>query len=90
MILTYKANTLDFTTDMNELLCSIDRKIAQMAKLQLDSKRYGATICLNWDDFFRLNKYRELLELKAFNTCCLKDFFLDDLLSRIKQILNRN
>jgi hypothetical protein len=90
MILAYKANTLDFNDDMNELLCNIDKKISQISMLQLNSKRYGASVCINWNDFFRLNKYRELLELKAKNNICVKDFFLDDILSRIKQILNRN
>ena len=90
MIIDFKVQTLNFSDDINELLCRVDSKISGIAKERLDASRYGATICVNWEDFSKLTKYRKILSDKANNSQCLSGYLVDDIISRIKQLLNRN
>ncbi len=85
-----KTQDLNFSEDMNDLLCEIDTWLSGQAKNRLDGDRFGAKVCLNIDDFELLNKYRDILYRKAKNSFCLKDYNVDDIISRIKQLLNRN
>lgn len=91
MTVNSKTQTLNFSEDVNEILCQIDVQLVKMAKDKLMADRFGAKICMNTEDFFLINKYREILLKKALNrNNCLKDFLIDDIISRIKQLLNRN
>jgi hypothetical protein len=91
MIITSKTQTISFSDDVNELLCQIDVKMTKMARIKLNADRFGAKEHINTEDYNLLYKYREILEEKALNlNCCLKDFLIDDIISRIKQLLNRN
>jgi hypothetical protein len=91
MIITSKTQTISFSDDVNELLCQIDVKMVKMARTKLNADRFGAKVCINGEDYNLLYKYREILYEKAMNkTNCLKDFLIDDIISRIKQLLNRN
>lgn len=87
MILSYKTQDVSFTDDVNELLCQIDVKMADMAKIKLDSARYGACDKVDEGVFFILANYRDILYMKAKNSCCLKGFLIDDIISVIKQYL---
>jgi hypothetical protein len=75
---------------MNELLCEIDTKLAKLARKKLDSLRFGAKVHVSMEDHKLLARYRDIVYDKANNDCCLKDFLVDDIISRVKQLLNRN
>lgn len=87
---THKIQDLNFSQDMLNVLQEIDNKLVKITKKKLDSIRYAGKFSSSLDDFDRLSKYRKILELKLMNVCCLKDYQLDSLVSRTKQILNRN
>lgn len=90
MITTYKAQVLSFSEDINNLLCQIDVKLTQIARKKLNSERFGAKVHINNEDYDLLYRYREILYKKASNNYCLRNFLIDDIISRIKQLLNRN
>lgn len=90
MFLSNKTQDLNFSQDINDLLCQIDTWIAAESKRKLDSERFGAKICINMDDYELLNKYRFILHNKGKNSCCLRGYLIDDIISRIKQLINRN
>lgn len=90
MIITQKTQNLDFSSDMNELLCQIDVKLTKLARKKLNSQRFGSKLTLNTEDYHLLYKYREILYQKACGSKCLEEFIVDDIISRIKQLLNRN
>jgi hypothetical protein len=90
MITTYKTQALNFSEDVNELLCKIDVKLTALARKKLDSDRFGAKVHVNIEDHELLYKYREILYSKAKGNACFRNFLIDDIISRIKQLLNRN
>jgi hypothetical protein len=90
MIISHKTQSLDFSEDINKLICQIDVKLASESQGKLDGDRFGAKVCVNYEDFDILSKYRKILLDKAQNHCCLKGYLVDDIISRIKQLLNRN
>lgn len=91
MIITSKTQSINFSEDVNELLCQIDVKMIGIARRKLNSERFGEKVCINYGDYELLYKYREILYEKALNrTNCLSEFLIDDIISRIKQLLNRN
>lgn len=90
MIISYKLQTLNFSDDINSLLCKIDTKLASISEKKLIATRFGAKTCINYEDYKLLTRYRKILSDKANNHCCLRDFLIDDIISRIKQLLNRN
>lgn len=85
-----KLQTLNFGEDINNLLCQIDGRLASEAKGKLDSLRYGAKICVDYEKFHSLSIYKKILIKKASNSCCLSAYLIDDIISRIKQLLNKN
>lgn len=92
MLLTAKLQTVDFQKDMNDLICQIDKYLSIKSKSKLDADRFGVDICktsVNDNDFFLLSEYREILIKKANNSVCLVNYSLDNIISRIKQLLNR-
>lgn len=90
MITLYKTQDLDYSKDINNLICQIDKWLAQKAKIKLDGDKYGQKVCIDSEDFKIVSKYRKILLDKAQNDCCLKDILIDDIIMRIKQLLNRN
>ena len=90
MIISNKTQTLDFSEDINDLLCQIDVKLASEAKGKLDAGKYGAKICVDEDAFFTLSKFREILHQKAKNSKCLCNYLIDDIISSIKSLINKN
>ena len=90
MIISYKTQSLNYSQDINNLLCQIDVWLARKSKDKLDSNRFGARICINYQDYKLISKYRKILMDKAGEHCCLKGFLIDDIISRIKQLLNKN
>lgn len=89
-MISFKTQSLDFSEDINNLICQIDVKLASVSKGKLDGDRFGAKVCINHEDFEILAMYRKILLNKAQNDCCLKGYLIDDIISRIKQLLNRN
>lgn len=87
MIINPKTQDLDFQSDVNDLLCQIDKRLSGDAKSRLDYFRYGAKNCVNKDLFFVLKNYRSILISKASNSCCLSNYSIDDIMSNIKQLL---
>lgn len=90
MIISHKLQTINFQADMTSLLCEIDKKLTRMARKKLDSQRFGAKACVDMEDHKLLARYRDIVYDKASNDCCLKNFLVDDIISRVKQLLNRN
>ena len=90
MIISHKLQTINFSDDMNNLLCEVDKKLSRMGKQKLDSLKFGAKIHVNREDHKLLVRYRDIVLDKANNDCCLKEFLVDDIISRVKQLLNRN
>lgn len=88
MITNQKTQPLCFSEDINDLLCQIDVKIAEMSKQKLDSKRFGFCYDLDENRFFILVNYRKLLKDKADNKCCLKNYLIDDIINIVKQYLS--
>lgn len=87
MITNQKTQTLCFSEDINDLLCQVDDKIAEMSKQKLDSQRFGFCYDLDKDRFFILVNYRKLLKEKADNRYCLRKYLVDDIINVIKQYL---
>lgn len=90
MITAYKTQVLNYSNDIDDLLCQIDVKLVKMARNKFDSERFGAKTKISVEDYDLLYKYREYLYRKAKGSCCLRNILVDDLISRIKQLLNRN
>jgi hypothetical protein len=88
--ISHKTQNLNFSEDVVRLLCQIDKYLAKESENKLNASRFGARICFNAKDFQLLSKYRTILANKANHDCCLKDFLIDDIIARIKQLLNRN
>lgn len=90
MVTLNKTQDLNYTEDINKLLCEIDTWLSDKAHKKLDGDRYGQKVCINQDDFKIVSKYRKIFLDKAQNHCCLRDVLIDDIILRIKQLLNRN
>jgi hypothetical protein len=91
LLISHKTQNLDLIPDTYDLLCEIDTFISNEAKTKLDSDRFGTRKCkVNMEDVQLLVKYQQILLDKIQNSCCLGDYSLDDIIHRIKQLLNRN
>lgn len=86
MIITYKAQTLNFSEDINELMCQLDKKISLIAEDKLNASRYGAKTCEH-PEYAILVIYKNVLKIKANNFECLRDYLIDDIINNIKQYL---
>lgn len=87
MIISYKLNTLDFSTDIGKLICEIDQKLITFSKKKLDSLRYGAKINIDWNNYKTLVRYKDILHKKASRDECLRYYLIDDLISNVRQYL---
>lgn len=90
MITSHKLQTLNFCKDIEDLICQIDSTLAYQAKSKLDSLRYGTKVCVDTQDFEYLSTYRNILIKKSNNDPCFGEYPLDSIISRIKQLLNKN
>jgi len=90
MIISTKTQSVNFQQDINDLLCEIDTWLANQSKRRLDSDRFGAKIKINLEDYKLVSRYRDILLDSAQNDCCVNGYLIDDIISRIKQLLNRN
>jgi len=90
MITLNKTQDLNYSNDINNLICQVDKWLSRKAKIKLDGDKYGQKVCVDMSDFKLVSKYRRILLNKAQNHCCLKDILIDDIVTRIKQLLNRN
>ena len=90
MLISHKTQDINYSQDINDLLCEIDTWLANKSKQKLDSERFGAKIHFNIQDSKLISKYRNILLNKGKNDCCLRNILVDDIISRIKQLLNRN
>lgn len=88
MILSYKTQNIDFSEDINDLLCIIDLKLSKLSEQKLNSERYGEDCKIDYNKFFILSTYRKILDNKGKNSCCLKNFLIDDIIDAIKQYLS--
>lgn len=88
MILTAKTKTLDYTKDMSDLFCKIDKKLSSYSEKYLNKLRFGTNDKIDKDTFFILKNYRDILELKVGNSPCMRNYSLDDIISVIKQYLS--
>lgn len=90
MVTLNKTQDLNYSEDINKLICQIDKWLSQKGKIKLDGDKYGQKVCVDVEDFKLVSKYRKILLDKALNHCCLKGILIDDIITRIKQLLNRN
>ena len=91
LLISNKTQDLDLIPDTYDLLCQIDTFLSSEAKTKLDSDRFGTMKCkVNMKDAQLLVKYKQILLDKVQGSYCLRDFQLDDIIHRIKQLLNRN
>jgi len=91
LLISHKTQDLDLISDTYDLLCQIDTFLSQEARTKLDSDRYGTRKCkVNMEDSQLLVKYKQILLDKVQGSYCLRDYQLDDIIHRIKQLLNRN
>lgn len=86
MIIAYKAQTLNFSENINELMCQLDKKISLIAEDKLNASRYGARTCEH-PEYTILVIYKDILKLKANNFECLREYLIDDIINIIKQYL---
>ena len=87
MLIDFKTQDIDFAGDMNELLCQLDDKIMGMTSIKLDTARYGGCDHVDLNRLFILKKYKDILIMKAAGSSCLSNYFIDDIISNIKQYL---
>ena len=91
LLISHKTQDIDLISDTLDLLCQIDTFLSEETKTKLDSDRFGTRKCkVNMEDSQLLVKYKKILLDKVNNSYCLRDFQLDDIIHRIKQLLNRN
>lgn len=90
MLIKHKTQDLNYQQDILNLLCQMDTYLSSVSKKKLDSDRFGAKTCVDMDDCKLIVKYKQILIDKANNSKCLCEFLIDDIISRIKQLLNRN
>lgn len=90
MQVSFKTQDLNYSQDISDLLCQIDVWLSKQAKAKLIGDRFGADVCVDMDAFDVLSTYREILYSKAKGYPCYKHFLIDDIISRIKQLLNKN
>lgn len=88
--LNSKIQNLNTADTVNKLLCQVDTWLSDQALSRLNGDRFGAKVCLNLDDYELVTKYREILYDKGLGSPCLRDYLLEDIISRIKQLINRN
>lgn len=88
MIISHKTQNLELCKDISDLLCQIDVKLAKVSELRYISDRFGTKVCIDYDVFHILDKYRQILLDKANNSECLKKYLIDDIISNIKQYLS--
>lgn len=86
-MISFKTQNIDFSFDINELLCEIEVRLSSMAKDKMNSERFGTRCKIDVDRFFILSTYRKILQDKANKTCCLRQYSLDDIINHIKQYL---
>lgn len=87
MITNQKTQNLNYSEDINNLLCELDVKISKISEEKLNSQRFGYTCKIDENVFFILSFYRDILKQKAQNSCCLKNYLIDDIINIIKQYL---
>lgn len=87
MIINFKTQDVSLAEDLNDLLCQLNKRISSLAKVKLNSERFGSNEKIDEDKYFILVKYKEILILKANGSACLKDYSLDSIMSIIRQYL---
>lgn len=88
MLLSHKIQNLNLQETIVDILCQMDTKLSSEAKKKLDNDRFGASACVDMNNSKMLAKYKQILIDKANNSKCLSLFSIDDIISRIKQLLN--
>jgi hypothetical protein len=88
MKLSYKTQNLSLQETIVDLLCQVDTKLSNEAKKKLDNDRFGASVCVDISNSEMLTRYKQILIDKANNSLCLYEFSVDDIISRIKELLN--
>lgn len=86
-MISYKLQTLNYSEDMNELLCEIDDKLSKMSQEKLNSERFGFVSKSEPKKFNILFKYRGILTKRISFNRCFKKYILDDMINFIKQYL---
>lgn len=89
MIISFRAVEADFNNDIQEIFCNIDRKISILTKRKLDSIRYDIKICVDNTIVKDLSRYKLILFDKIKSNKCLEDYSLEDIINRIKKLLNK-
>lgn len=88
MVLSHKIQNLNLQDTIVDLLCEMDVYLSIQAKKKLDNDRFGASACVDIDNCKMVNRYKQILIDKANNNRCLVLFSVDDIISRIKELLN--
>lgn len=72
---------------LNSLLDSVDRRIAEIAIVQLNNTRFGFRQEVNFDQYDDLLIYKEILMDKLMGCNCLDDQFLIKIVSKLKKLI---
>jgi len=89
--ITNKTQKINLNTDIRNLLCDIDIKISKVAKRKLDNTRYGVQEKNPriFDNIQKLIRYKYIL-LQKMNTSHYIEFNIEDIIARIKNLININ
>ena len=92
MRISYKTVNTCLNEEVNEIYCKIDHKISSLSKKKLDSVRYSVkpSCTINYSVIKALSFYKKILSEKMENSSCLHSFKIEDIITKIKQILNTN
>jgi hypothetical protein len=70
------------------LCCDIDKKIYDMAKVELSKVSYGMTIPVDYFKFEALVEMKTILEYKQNCSPCYSDYTMPVLISLTRKLLN--
>lgn len=72
-----------------DLLAQIDKKVSKWSLLQLNNIRFGFQSNINYDAFWDLMNYREILIHKIYCSDCFKQYDINNIVAKIRSILNQ-
>lgn len=88
MKLNYNTVKFNYSENMECLIKNIDTQLSSMAKTKLDSSRYDIKSCVNSQLFNIILRYRRILDDKIHNEKYLSEYCMEDIVSRIKQLIS--
>lgn len=81
------ANNYSTNESLNDLLDRVDRRIVDIAIVELNNVRFGFAQVVNYEQYEDLLIYKEILMDKLLGCNCLDDQFLIKIVSKLKKLI---